>query len=91
MAPSKIVDRKLLLESYHLSDAVANSLGSYFTKLPANNSLQELTLVDNGLKDMATCQLLAGISSQRALRKLHISKNEVGNHSPQEIVKILLW
>lgn len=77
MAPTKIVDRKLVLSNYFLSEPVAFSLGKYFTKLNAG-SLLELTLFDNGLKDLATSQLLSGVSNQRTLKKLHIGKNEVG-------------
>lgn len=44
-----------------MSEAVAFSLGKYFTKLNLA-SLLELTLIDNGLRDLATSKLLAGIS-----------------------------
>ena len=62
MAPTKIVDRKLTLSSYFLSEVVAFSLGKYLSRLTSGN-LQELTLHENGLKDLSASQLLAGISS----------------------------
>jgi hypothetical protein len=43
MAPTKIVDRKLVLHNYFLSEPVAFSLGKYFTKLNVG-SLLELSL-----------------------------------------------
>ena len=75
-APTKIVDRRMVLENYFLSEAVAFSLGRYFTKLNLG-SLLELTLIDNGLRDFGISKLLAGVSGQRTLKKLHISQNEV--------------
>jgi hypothetical protein len=35
--------------------------------------------------------LLAGVSDQRTLQKLMIRKNEVGNLSAEQLVKILEW
>ena len=35
--------------------------------------------------------MLAGLSMQRTLRKLHIAKNEFGSLSASELVKILVW
>jgi len=53
--------------------------------------LQELTLFNNGLRDKSAGDLLRGVSSLRALRKLNFSKNELGASAAEEIVKILLW
>lgn len=70
---------------------MAESLGKYLTKLPNRDSLLELELCNNGLKDLSSSQLLAGVSKQETLKKLHISKNEIGQSSGIEIVKIIEW
>lgn len=91
MEPTKIVDRKLILDMYYLSEDVAKSLGKYLSQMSLLDSLVELELGNNGLKDGSLCHLLAGISQQKTLKKLHIAKNEIGVNSSIELNKILEW
>ncbi len=92
--PSKIVDGRLQLLHYHISDLTSIILYQQLCQqvtAPAYQRLIDLQLWQNGLKDNTSAFLFKCLHSAKHLKRLSYKQNELGPQTAFEIGRMLLW
>ena len=74
---AKIVNNKLSLIGYKMSDGLSRAFGKTL-RYCQDNSIKEVYLEQNGLKDENFAHILQSINLQKHLKVLCYSKNEFG-------------